>query len=173
MPKIIENVKEKIIIYSKKKLILSGYASLNIRDISKNCDISIGTFYNYFKNKDDLVECIFRNDWDKMIFKIKKLNNTSDLFNDNMLFIYKQLGIFIDNYSSVFYELSINFNNPNCPNNNKFSILYNVMEPLIQTKYINNTISSRQLCELLVSNFIYLHKNPYIEFSKLLDYLLK
>ncbi|MCS4479905.1 TetR/AcrR family transcriptional regulator [Clostridium botulinum] len=38
----------------------------------KNCNIAIGTFYNYFSSKDHLVREIFVSDWEKSIKIIKK-----------------------------------------------------------------------------------------------------
>ncbi|MCW6071193.1 TetR/AcrR family transcriptional regulator [Clostridium botulinum] len=44
-----------------------NYEELNIRDVCKNCNIAIGTFYNYFSSKDHLVREIFVSDWEKSI----------------------------------------------------------------------------------------------------------
>lgn len=37
----------------------NGFDNTSIRDIAKQCDISIGLMYNYFKGKEDLLKCIF------------------------------------------------------------------------------------------------------------------
>lgn len=44
----------RIISESKKMFIDMDYCDVNIRAIAKNCGISIGSFYQYFKDKDDL-----------------------------------------------------------------------------------------------------------------------
>ncbi len=44
-----------IILAASKELVKeSGMLSLNIRDVAKKCDISVGSVYNYFPSKDDL-----------------------------------------------------------------------------------------------------------------------
>ncbi|MHB9919451.1 hypothetical protein CF055_05725 [Clostridium botulinum] len=39
-----------------------NYEELNIKGVCKNCNIAIGTFYNYFSSKDHLVREIFVSD---------------------------------------------------------------------------------------------------------------
>lgn len=65
MPKIINNLREKLMVKGREILIFKGYNSLNIRDLVKECDIAIGTFYNYYKNKDEIVNAIIKADWEK------------------------------------------------------------------------------------------------------------
>ena len=67
MPKIINNLREKLMVKGREILIFKGYNSLNIRDLVKECDIAIGTFYNYYKNKDEIVNAIIKADWEKII----------------------------------------------------------------------------------------------------------
>lgn len=63
MPKIIENVRQMVIDYSKKKLLADGYHSLTIRNVADECGIASGTVYNYFPSKDELVAEIMLEDW--------------------------------------------------------------------------------------------------------------
>ncbi|WP_242855580.1 TetR/AcrR family transcriptional regulator [Ruminiclostridium josui] len=74
VPKIIENIKENLILEGRKTLIEKSYKELNIRDIAKTCGIGIGTFYNYFENKEKFVHEIFMDDWRKIIGLSESLN---------------------------------------------------------------------------------------------------
>ena len=52
MPKIIENLLENLLAETRRELLDSGYESINIRTIAKNCHTAVGTVYNYFPSKD-------------------------------------------------------------------------------------------------------------------------
>lgn len=40
---------------SRMLLQKQGWAALNIRTVAKECNISVGSVYNYFQNKSDLI----------------------------------------------------------------------------------------------------------------------
>ena len=50
MPKIIENIREKILEEAKCQVMESGYASMTIRSVANACGVGVGTVYNYFKS---------------------------------------------------------------------------------------------------------------------------
>ena len=49
------NNKDKIMLAAKKRMDNKTFDSLTIRDICKEAEVSIGSFYHYFKTKDDLI----------------------------------------------------------------------------------------------------------------------
>jgi len=51
MPKILENVEEKIIEEAEGILLNEGYSALSLRKLAKKSHIAVGTIYNYFKDK--------------------------------------------------------------------------------------------------------------------------
>ena len=55
MPKIVENVKERIILETRKQIKEVGYSKVTIRSIAKACGIGVGTIYNYFESKDVII----------------------------------------------------------------------------------------------------------------------
>lgn len=63
MPKIIENVEEKI---SRSVILLireHGYSQVNMRMIAKQSGISVGTLYNYYKDKEALTTTVIYRSW--------------------------------------------------------------------------------------------------------------
>lgn len=70
MPKIIENVREKIIAEAKRQIEESGYESVTIRNIARGCSLGLGTFYNYFKSKDVLIATFLLEDWQERISRV-------------------------------------------------------------------------------------------------------
>lgn len=69
MPKIIDNVMDMVVTYSKKVLLSKGYHALTMREIATACNIAPGTVYNYFESKDELIAGIMLEDW---LIEVKK-----------------------------------------------------------------------------------------------------
>lgn len=176
MPKIIENLKETIILESRKLLANKGYDDFNIREIAKNCNIALGTFYNYFPTKDELVIEIVREDWREISNLVEKLMITDESFKEKMRKIYLAVGQFISSYISIFMEMSmIKKPSYNHESPDRFQLLYNKLGELIDIErakgHINSPLSSYNLAQLIMSNLIYLNKNQYISFDELFDHL--
>lgn len=175
MPKILENVKENLIKEARNMLLEKSYAELNIREIAKNCGIGIGTFYNYFSNKELLIAEIFRSDW-KVITAVVDSATTQDIpFKEKCRAVYKALDQFIQLYNSVFYELSMTagMSQRGCQETNKYDLLYTQMEGMIATGQkdgsIQSSLSPEQLSRLLISSFIFASRHEYISFDDLFD----
>lgn len=71
MPKIVENVKERILLETKRQLKELGYSKVNIRGIAAACNIGVGTIYNYFESKDVIIANFMLLDWFLCIKEIK------------------------------------------------------------------------------------------------------
>jgi AcrR family transcriptional regulator len=55
MPKVIDNVKNAIINETVKIIKEEGYKKFNIRHIASRCNIAMGTVYNYYSSKEDII----------------------------------------------------------------------------------------------------------------------
>ncbi|MBU5437349.1 TetR/AcrR family transcriptional regulator [Tissierella sp. MSJ-40] len=79
MPKIIDNIEEIIFQCAEKLFYAKGYDKVNMRSIAKECNIAVGTLYNYYPNKNDLYMSIVTNSWEQTFEKLDLiLNNESD-----------------------------------------------------------------------------------------------
>lgn len=63
MPKIIAGLKENILEAAKAQLFSKGYSNMTLRGVAKECGIAVGTIYNYFPGKEDLIGAIIAVDW--------------------------------------------------------------------------------------------------------------
>lgn len=96
MPKYLGNIKEEIIKTTRVMIEEKGYDKLNIREIAANCNIGIGTFYNYFKSKSEILSEIMRNDWKKILDNIDdNLESQGDIIN-KLMFIYSEINKFMN-----------------------------------------------------------------------------
>ena len=58
---------------SKDIVINNGIGCLNIRDLANKCGISVGSIYNYFPSKSDLMVAVIQSIWQD-IFKIENMS---------------------------------------------------------------------------------------------------
>ena len=55
--------KEEILRISRELIQTQGWKAINIRAVAKECNISIGSIYNYFHNKSDLIVATVESVW--------------------------------------------------------------------------------------------------------------
>ena len=77
MPKIIENLEQKLIEEAQKQVAQSGYGAFTIRSVAKACGVGIGTVYNYFQSKDELLAAFLLDDWQKCMSAIVSASEQS------------------------------------------------------------------------------------------------
>ena len=87
-----EKKKTRILDAIEKCMQTSEYEKLSINDIAEEADISRGSFYNYFVDKNDAVETLVREkiSYISDVFKSSIINNNYSLF-DGIYFGYFQI----------------------------------------------------------------------------------
>ena len=176
MPKIIENLNETIILEGRKLLSNKGYKELNVREIAKNCNIALGTFYNYFPTKDELILEIVREDWRHLSDLIEKLKPIDEPIKEKIRKVFLSLEIFISSYVAIFIEMAMYKNySYDHMSHDKFHLLYGKLSELIELEktkgHIQSPLESYKLAQLIMSNLIYLNTNKYISYDELYDSL--
>ena len=58
MPKVIENLQERILACARVLLLEQGIDGLNIRAVASACGVAVGMVYNYYGSKGDAVRCL-------------------------------------------------------------------------------------------------------------------
>lgn len=72
MPKIIQNVRIEILEAARRMLMKTGYDAFNMRALAEECGISVGTLYNHFPSKIDIVLSIMEEAWEHAFTAIDK-----------------------------------------------------------------------------------------------------
>lgn len=98
------NHKEVILSQAKKIAVSDGISKINIRTVAKNSGIAIGTVYNYFPSKGDLLISVVTEFWDEAFTDLEGITSTSSNFFDNLEKIYRVL----DDYLHHFKENWLN-----------------------------------------------------------------
>lgn len=104
MPKIIENLESRLIAEAKKQIEESGYSAMTIRSVAKACDVGVGTVYNYFASKDDLLATYMLSDWNECVAAINAVGSRSDSPMAVVRCIYGQLLAYAGRHQAVFRD---------------------------------------------------------------------
>jgi AcrR family transcriptional regulator len=95
MSQIVTDKRQHILDVAKELFATKGYSATGIREIAEKAGLSLGNFYNYFKNKEDLFTCLL--DPDIMIQhmdEVKQMINTQ--FPNNFKDIIKTVKTLVD-----------------------------------------------------------------------------
>lgn len=104
MPKIIENLESRLIAEAKHQIEENGYGAVTIRSIAKGCGVGVGTVYNYFPSKENLVAKYLLEDWQECIAAIGAVSVSADSPRQVALCIYDQLNAFAGRHASLFRD---------------------------------------------------------------------
>lgn len=104
MPKIIENLESRLIEEAKKQIAASGYGAMTIRSVAKACGVGVGTVYNYFSSKEELIAKHLLDDWKQCITAIRAVSNYSETPRPVALCIYDHLVSFSRCHASIFQD---------------------------------------------------------------------
>ncbi|MBX7362623.1 TetR/AcrR family transcriptional regulator [Clostridium chauvoei] len=73
MPKVIENLQEKIFDAAIKLFGEKGYENVDMKAIAKESNIAVGTLYNYYSNKRGLYIKVLESSWEGTFNKLQKI----------------------------------------------------------------------------------------------------
>ncbi|MEJ5363151.1 MAG: TetR/AcrR family transcriptional regulator [Spirochaetota bacterium] len=76
MSNTITDKRQQILDVAKELFATKGYSATGIREIAENAGLSLGNFYNYFKNKEELFSCLLDPD-----IMLEHLDNVREMIN--------------------------------------------------------------------------------------------
>lgn len=104
MPKIIENLRRKLVNEAQRQVREWGYAAMTIRSVAAACGVGVGTVYNYFTSKDALVAAFMLEDWQNCIASVSAVSREQPQAGPVFRCIYDQLHLFIRRHQAVFCD---------------------------------------------------------------------
>ena len=104
MPKIIENIREKLLTEAKKQVMENGYSAMTIRSVATACGVGTGTVYNYFPSKDVLVANFMLEDWMECIQAISIGMTEAKDAKAALLCMYEELVTYKEKYTMLFND---------------------------------------------------------------------
>ena len=104
MPKIIENLESRLIGEAKRQIEEAGYAALTIRSVAAGCGVAVGTVYNYFTSKDDLLATYLLSDWNTCVSAIGAVSAGSEIPEPVIRCIHDQLLAYAGRHQAIFRD---------------------------------------------------------------------
>ena len=104
MPKIIENLENRLMEEAQKQIRENGYGAMTIRSVAKACGVGVGTVYNYFPSKEALVARHLLEDWNKCVTAIQAVSIYAESARPVALCIYDQLVSFARRHRAIFRD---------------------------------------------------------------------
>lgn len=104
MPKIIEDLETRLLAETRRQIEENGYAATTVRSVAKACSVGVGTVYNYFPSKDDLVATYMLADWKVCIAAIEAVSTYSETPQPVVRCIHDQLLQYAGRHSALFRD---------------------------------------------------------------------
>lgn len=104
MPKKIINLESRLVEEARKQIEEVGYSAMTIRSVAKACGVGVGTVYNYFSTKDDLLASYLLSDWNQCIAVINGVSTYSDSPTPVVRCIHDQLCQYTQRHQLLFRD---------------------------------------------------------------------
>lgn len=172
LPKTLINIREDILMVTRKLLSEEGYDKLNMRTIASKCGIATGTLYNYYRSKQQIVEEILRSEWNMMLRRIEQGAKTDVKLIDKLEIIYTELCVLMNNVHNVWFgisNLNVSYNEFSGMKGHKGVLLKSLSDKILDL--IRNSAKDRDyefLSDVMCKMFVIYAYQGDVEFIKLL-----
>jgi len=171
MPKIIENPRQRLLDTARTLLIQEGASAFNLRQVTKASGIGLGTFYNYFEDKNDLLKGLFRIDFQPVMLALHKTDGSRDLSFKEILFdLYSALSAFLDIYHDIFTDMATLMQvNQAHKEKEKLMGLQSALSAIItdhpDKPLTGSRLNADQMSFLILQNFLIISRSDDISFD--------
>lgn len=100
--------REAILNVSRELVMTQGWAAVNIRTVAAACNVSVGSIYNYFSSKSDLIAAAVESVWCD-IFHFSENTRDPDSFSGCVEWVYDSMKKGDEKYPGFFTLHSMNF----------------------------------------------------------------
>ncbi|MGL4773712.1 MAG: TetR/AcrR family transcriptional regulator [Clostridium sp.] len=174
MPKILDNPQERILVEARKILSEHGYKNFSMRDLSKRANMALGTIYNYYDNKDSIVNSIFSTHWDCILEESEKISYLNTSLNEKLTSIYELVEGFLKNNMELFLEINtIKRNSNSCGRRDVIIPLCTIVSGILSKHRalgeVNNSLNDDKLAQLIIHNMVIIIRDPFITFQDFLS----
>ena len=101
MPKIIEDVQNRILRAARQRLLGGDLSSFSARGIAEDCGIAVGTIYNYYRDKESLMAAVMAQDWQAELERAGQGIAAAPSVEAGVLCLYEAMGAFSRVYEAV------------------------------------------------------------------------
>ena len=101
MPKIIEDVENRILRSARQRLLGGDLSSFSARGIAEDCGIAVGTIYNYYRDKESIMAAVMAQDWQAELTKAGERIDAVPSIEEGVRCLYEAMRSFSRVYESV------------------------------------------------------------------------
>lgn len=98
MPKIIDDLRGSFLREARSMLQQDGGRTMTIRNVAARCHVAVGTVYNYFKSKDELMAHVMLEDWQCAMEDMRRAAEEAPDVLTGLQGVYDALAAFADLY---------------------------------------------------------------------------
>jgi len=113
MSRIIENPKQLILSKAKEILYNEGFKNFSMRSLSSKCDIALGTIYNYYSTKEELLIEMMTDYWKEHLYILEDIVNSDDTLYIKLNEVFNKLSIFIKTFKEIWLKPEL-YQKPDC-----------------------------------------------------------
>lgn len=171
MSRVIENPKQLILSKAKEILYTDGYEKLSMRNVAKACNIALGTIYNYYPTKQELVVEMMTEYWNEYMYAAKTTANSDSQFYEKLEKIFEELRNFIKSFKDVWLKPELYANPEYIKQGVEREDLYIeklirlVEHILINHEKIKNNLNTYETAKFIVMNFITIIQMPVFKYQ--------
>jgi len=186
MGKILEEPKKLILDNAKNILYTDGYSKLTIRSVAKDCNLAVGTIYNYYPSKRELVIEMMLEYWNECFRVFDAIIELNEPLYEKLFKMFNELSGFITTFKEVWLKAG-NFQHDESPGSEMekeylyMEILIHKIEALLIAESLKGDskisikVDSYELAKFILMNFITMIQMPifkYLNFENILKQLL-
>ena len=164
-----QQVKEKIYQSAMELLKTHGYEYVTVNNICTNAEVSVGSFYHFYKNKDDLFAYYLSVGYEK--FQAQYIHTLTDDFIGNLYTIYELYTLFCESQGLDFvknyynpYNKALDINASAPENENRYPIHRSTLEELAKAQE-NGFLSEESQIHTIADDLCVLEKGFVFEWA--------
>lgn len=171
MPKILKDPKETILRIAKYHLLDQGIETLNMRAIAKDAEISVGTLYNYFPNKDYIVIALMASFWEDFLQDVETLEVEGETLWSNLQKMYEKLTDTIKAFriewlsGEGFQSQEAKTEGARHQKQMRHRVLFAIERQFEQFDESSEVFSRNELARLVLSNWLGMLTNAYMDYE--------
>jgi AcrR family transcriptional regulator len=182
--RLIENPTRLILDRAKDLMTAEGYGGLSMRHLSKACGIALGTIYNYFPTKRDLVVAMMIEHWKGFFFNLESIAASEGDFFSRLRMLQAELEQVLSRFREVWLQPEL-YDDPDYVEHGAkegdihveklVSFIHGMWERELNENGRHLRIDSLEASRFAVMNLIALMQNPvstYETFEKVLRSLV-
>lgn len=174
LSRIIENPKQLILGKAKDILYNQGYSKLSMRALSKACDIALGTIYNYYPTKKDLIIEMMTEYWQNYLNSVKKIAASNDDIYIKLNNIFNELKVFIESFRQYWLTPEL-YGSPEYVKGGLekeyvfmerlITIVKDILEKEQDCNNIQIKLGAYETANFIIMNFVTMVQMPFFKYS--------